>query len=112
MSTIQHLKKHSGGPYTKPLRCKVAAIGTRKDYTNQRGDKKSMVMIGLVDQTGYTKGIVYNDTLLQTITVGASVLLKNFISKPDNIVLTSTSKAFKCAAVKDVPEEYTQEAIK
>lgn len=112
MTTIKQLTKGKTGPYDKPLKCLVAAVGETKTYTTQQGDEKTMTVVAFADQSASIKGIVYNDSLLKTLSVNSSVLIKNFICKPSNLVLTTTTKVYRCAPVTAIPSAFMQEAIK
>ncbi|KAJ8048747.1 ATP-dependent DNA helicase PIF1 [Holothuria leucospilota] len=48
----------------------------------------------------------------KTSEVNSSVLIKNFICKPSNLVLTTTTKVYRCAPVTAIPSAFMQEAIK
>ena len=97
MLTIQQLKenKNDNEVFSKGLRCVVAGVSPAIEYVNSAGDEKSMTFIGLADQTGATKATCYDSKALSICQPGRAVLLRNFIGRKDEIIVTTKTKVIR-----------------
>lgn len=84
-------------PYTMPLKARVSGVsGTIKYQVD--GGKKEYRIIRVADSTVAIKCILYDRTKENTMQIGMSVILMNYIYKretSESIILTKTSKVME-----------------
>ncbi|PIK45335.1 hypothetical protein BSL78_17800 [Apostichopus japonicus] len=76
-------------PYTKPLKATVVAIAPPKEFINNNGEKKSMILLGLANSEKVFKASLYNSKMT-CIKEGSTLAVKNYITKPDGSLIFLT----------------------
>ncbi|XP_071855534.1 uncharacterized protein [Apostichopus japonicus] len=110
MLTISKVKALKGmHPYHIPLKCVIASALPPKTYTKD-GVHKEMQQLVLCDNTGYLKANAFDTAKKDVLKEGATVILKNFISKPDAVIITSRTSVFKAPSLK-VDQEIIDQAV-
>ncbi|KAK3107630.1 hypothetical protein FSP39_018716 [Pinctada imbricata] len=109
METLSTLKKGTGTrvqPYQKPLRLKVVAVKSSREY--KPGSK--MLAMALADKTDFIRGVCFEEAKFKYLTEGAGVLLSNFSIKNGEISIGSSTKVYSTSPP-DVDADISKDAI-
>lgn len=110
MQTIQSVTSGFSRPYNTPLRCMLATKSDVIKY-HKDGEQKEMIYLGLCDHTGFTKATLYDPSKVANLPNKTSVIINNFIVRPDKmLVLTKQTKIFKTKQM-DVPDSLIEATI-
>ena len=95
MSNIKSFMNERAGPYKKPLKVTVVAVGKKESYRTTDGVQKEMLPVGIADQKNAALLHCYNKSLYMKFTEGKSLVLHNIVKKSDGtVVLTEGSRVF------------------
>ncbi|KAJ8049562.1 hypothetical protein HOLleu_02348 [Holothuria leucospilota] len=96
MLTIQKVKANQSKaqPTHLPLKCMVPLLLPPTQYVKDGIPKKVQSLI-LCDSTGFLKATSFDVTKTEGLKVNSSIILKNFISRADAIIITQSTKIFK-----------------
>ena len=107
IAQLQALQPHHVTTTTKALRCLVAGVSPPIMYRNSAGVEKEVKTLGLADSTGATKASCYSN--MQICQSGRAILLRNYLYKNNQVVLTSKTKVVQIPSI-DVPQNHLQVA--
>ncbi|KAJ8029051.1 ATP-dependent DNA helicase PIF1 [Holothuria leucospilota] len=99
MMSLDALCKMKPGPapYNKLIKCKVVQVSTPKPFSTN-GQEKVLHHLAICDNYTVLKATLYDPGKLNVMSVGATVMIANYILKPDkSVTLTTASKVFRCA---------------
>lgn len=100
MLTVSKVKGSKGTqPFLLPLKCVTAAVLPPTMYTKD-GTQKEMQQLALCDNTGFCKATSFDISKRDLIKEGSTVVLKNYIPKPDALIITSRTSIFKAPSMK------------
>lgn len=89
MLTVKQLRESTrSGPYSKPLRGKVVAVGPQKPYTPAGStDAKTMAYLSMAQDDAWLKATLYDTSKLPMLQPGSSVMLKNFVFRNGSLLI-------------------------
>jgi len=96
-------------PYQKTIKALVVCTEPPKCYVNDRGEERQMKVSAIADNETAVKMIVYDPMKFKNVVQGKSIILRNFIPKGDNIVITKNSYVLLTTEVV-VPQDVQDEA--
>lgn len=101
MLSMKEVRESSrNGPYSKPLRVQVIAVGPPKSFTPAGStEAKQMHYFSVAAQEWWMKATLYDSRKLHTIKEGAAIMLKNFIKRNDVLVVNDSTVVGKTSPV-------------
>ncbi|XP_071847331.1 uncharacterized protein [Apostichopus japonicus] len=111
MITIAKIKEMRGKsqPFELPLKCVVPSMLPPTTY-NKDGVEKKMQNFVLCDSTGFMKAVTFDVSKTEHVKENATVILKNYITKPDSIIITSKTKIYR-APTMAIDDTVLREAV-
>lgn len=106
---FQMASKRTMQPYTKPLKATVVAIAPPKEFINNNGEKKSMILLGLANSEKVFKASLYNSKMT-CIKEGSTLAVKNYITKPDGSLIFNQATSIFLTQPLQVPSKLKEEA--
>lgn len=88
--------KRTMQPYTKPFKATVVAIAPPREFINNNGEKKSMILL-------------YNSKMT-CIKEGSTLAVKNYITKPDGSLIFNQATSIFLTQPLQVPSKLKEEA--
>ncbi|KAJ8043224.1 hypothetical protein HOLleu_10219 [Holothuria leucospilota] len=81
-------------PYNLPRKVYVVASMEPSQYTRD-GVEKEVQHFMVCDHTGYIKLTSFDKSKAEAIKEGTTVIIKNYITKPENIIVTAKAQVFQ-----------------
>ncbi|XP_078524511.1 uncharacterized protein LOC144797668 [Lissotriton helveticus] len=112
MISIQELKQtkqEECKPYQKAIRANIVKCSTKTNYKNAKQESKVLYHLALADQSASIKGTCYNEELNQQTKEGHAIIIRNFLTKNNVVILTKQTKISRITPL-TIPIEIKQEA--
>lgn len=111
MNSIQKLGGlASNSPYHMPLKVRVVAVAATTNYTKD-GMERSATRLQLADGTGHITAICYDSSKVKMLALDKSVMLRNYIKKPDNTIVINKPTLVAVTSPVAVPDEIKTTAV-
>ncbi|KAJ8321937.1 hypothetical protein KUTeg_000408 [Tegillarca granosa] len=103
LSDLESNSSHSS--HQKSLKITVIARSSNTiQYRNAKGENRECLMVAVADQTRSAKLYIYEPKFFERFVVSKTVILKNFIIKPDEIVVTRNSRVYPTLEM-EIPDD-------
>ncbi|XP_078515019.1 uncharacterized protein LOC144773775 [Lissotriton helveticus] len=106
---LKQMKEAESKPYQKSIRANVVKCSTKTNYKNAKQEDRVLYHLALADHSASIKATCYNEDFYQQTKEGNAIIIRNFLTKNNVVIITKQTKIARLKPF-TIPPEILQEA--